>query len=193
MLLIFCMMIMLDVLNAHECFQNYLNHFCFDLEFSFMMIIYELWFCLWLLLIMKCIWWLILMWAFLGYVNMCLKLLCVEFQLMFWIFSPSLTLGFDLVVCCLHVSFDFRFKHPSSIVDDASSFGCWYLLLITNVCFVGWCWLIWDWLVAYAFAYWLTVDINCWLFVCIVYWFVWCFHRYISCLSSLWTWFCLVA
>ena len=83
---------------------------------------------------MKCIWLMILMWAFLGYVNMCLKLLRVKFQPLFWIFSPSLTLGFDLVVCCLHVSFDFRFKHPSSIVDDASSCEYWCLLLIANTC-----------------------------------------------------------
>jgi hypothetical protein len=32
------MMDVLDVLIAHEFFQNYLNHFCFDWEFSFLMI-----------------------------------------------------------------------------------------------------------------------------------------------------------
>ena len=108
MLLSFCMLIMLDVLNVHEFFQIYLNHFCFDLNFSFLLITYELWNCLELHLIMKCFWWLILMWDLLECVNMRLKLLCVKFQLLFWIFSSSLTLGFDLVVCCLHVSFDFR-------------------------------------------------------------------------------------
>jgi hypothetical protein len=29
-------------LNVHDFFQNYLNHFCFDLEFSFMMFKCEL-------------------------------------------------------------------------------------------------------------------------------------------------------
>ena len=79
MLLIFCMMIMLDVLNAHEFFQNYLNHFCFDLEFSFSMSIWMLWNCLWLPLHMKCLCLMIFFWSFLGHVNMCLKLHCVEY------------------------------------------------------------------------------------------------------------------
>ena len=139
LILIFCMMIMLEVLNALDFFQNYLNHFCFVLGFSFMMIIYELWNCLWLLLLdtWPCL--MILLWSFLGYVNMCLKLHCVEFQLLFWIFSSSLTLGFDLVVCTYMWALNFRTKHPNSMVNGASPFECWYLLLIANICcFVGW-------------------------------------------------------
>ena len=52
---------------------------------------------------------------------MCLKLLCVKIQLLFQKFSLSLTLGFDLVVYCLCLSFDSRFKHSNVMVDDAPS------------------------------------------------------------------------
>jgi hypothetical protein len=168
------MMTVLDVLNAHEFFQNYLNHFCFDLEFSFSMSIWMLWNCLWLPLHMKCLCLMILLWSFLGHVNMCLKLHCVEFQLLFWIFSSPLTLGFDLVVCTYKWALNFRFKHPNSMVNVASSFECWYLLLIANICVFcrsmithlslphGLCVVHWDCLFV----------IDCCLFVWVLYWFV---------------------
>ena len=174
MLLIFCMMIMLDVLNAHEFFQNYLNHFCFDLEFSFSMSIWMLWNCLWLPLHMKCLCLMILFWSFLGHVNMCLKLHCVEFQLLFWIFSSPLTLGFDLVVCTYMWALNFRTKHLISMVDVASSFECWYLLLIANI------WLFCRLMIIHlSLPYGLYVVhwdclfvVDCCLFVWILYWFV---------------------
>ena len=138
MLLIFCVMDFVDVLIAHDFFQNYLNHFCFDLKFSFMMIICELWNCLWLPLHMKCFCLMILMWSFLGYVNMCLKLHYVEFQLLFWIFSSLLTLGFDLVVWTYIWVVNFRFKYASPwlmLLLHLSLAICYCLL--TFVCFVG--------------------------------------------------------
>ena len=87
---------------------------------------------------MKWIWWLILGWDLLDDVLNWLKLIHVNFHVLFWIFSPSLTLGLALVVCCLCLSFDFRLNIQVIWFMMLPHLSLWCLPLTTNiVCFVG--------------------------------------------------------
>ena len=143
---------------------------------------------------MKWIWYMILMWDLLECFKMCLKLIHVKFQLLFWIFSPSLTLGFDLVVCCLCLSFDFRFKHSNVMVDDAPSFEHWCLPLITNICVF--CRLMLTHLSLPYGLHILYIGIVCCLLtvVCLSEYctdLFSCLHRYLSCFKFIWTLLCL--
>ena len=62
----------------------------------------------------------------------------VEFEVLFWLFDPLLTLGFDLVVCYLHLSCEFQVQVCISMIDVAPSFELDHLLLLANICcFVG--------------------------------------------------------
>jgi hypothetical protein len=62
----------------------------------------------------------------------------VEYQVLFWLFDPVLTLGFDLVACYLHLSCEFQVQVCISLIDVAPSFELDHLLLLANTrCFVG--------------------------------------------------------
>jgi hypothetical protein len=65
-------------------------------------------------------------------------MLCVEFEVLFWIFDPLLTLGFDLVVWTYHLDCEFQVQENISMIGVGSSFKLGQLLLFANiVCFVG--------------------------------------------------------
>ena len=56
-----------------------------------------------------------------------------EFEVLFWIFDPLLTPGFDLAVCYLHLSCEFQVQVYISMVDVAPSFELDHLLLLANL------------------------------------------------------------
>ena len=91
-------------------------------------------------LLMKWIWLMILMWDFLRFVPGWMNMIHVKFQVLFWMFDPLLTLGFDLVVWthCLDCGFQVRCTLPwlEWLIHLSLIIGC---CLLTLVCFVGWC------------------------------------------------------
>jgi hypothetical protein len=190
MLLIFCVMIMLDVLNFHEFFQNYLNHFCFDWEFSFIMIKCVPWIGHWLLLPITWTCLLILVWSFLGLVLDWLNMIRVEFELLFWIFDPPLTLGFDLVVWTYMWALNFRTKHQIPWLMLLHHLNVDVCYLIANIWLF--CRLMLTHLSLPYGLHILYIGIVCCLLtvVCLSEYctdLFSCFHRYLSCFKFIWT------
>ena len=110
---------------------------------------------------MKWIWLMILVWDLLDCVLNWLRLIHVEFHVLFWIISPSLTLGLDLVVCDSQLSFDFRLRITL----------IWLELLTHLSWLIGWCWLTLS-----CFVGWCQV-------ICVVPMGLWLAHCCIACLS----------
>ena len=120
----------------------------------------------WLLLFIKWWWWLIWMWDHLDLFLIWLKLIYANFHVLFWIISPSLTLGLDLVVCLSCLSFDFRLKKHIALSEVVHSFGWIIWLILANLdlfCRLMLAHLSLSLCLAPCCIACLTMSVNCWL------------------------------
>jgi hypothetical protein len=83
--------------------------------------------------LMKRFWLMILIWDLLECVLDWMKLIQVKFHVLFWMFDPLLTLGFDLVVWTHCLDCGFQVKKHITMVEVVHSFGLISWLMLANL------------------------------------------------------------